>query len=441
MSNLLIKCMAVLTMTGEDGIIHRGEIAIRGGEICHVGASGSTPGDFKADRILDCPGMVAMPGLVNCHTHAAMTMLRGYADDMPLMQWLKEKIWPMEDHLTAEDIYQGTLLSCAEMIKGGTTTFVDMYFEMEQVARAVEESGLRAVLSRGMAGFGPNAEKAMRENIELVEKWNGRAGGRITVRFGPHAPYTCPPDYLKRVIEEAKRLGVGIHIHLAETLDEINEISEKYDKSPIRLMEETGLFELPVLAAHCVHVDDKDIEILARRKVGIAHNPQSNMKLASGIAPVSRMLEAGATVGLGTDGASSNNNLDLLEEVRTAAFLQKLSTGDASVLPAYQVLSMATAGGAKALGLEEQIGCIKPGYKADMILFDMHKPHLYPLYDIYAQIAYAALSSDVATVIIDGQIVMENRRILTLDEEAVMQAAGRSAKALVERKNASQKNK
>ncbi|WP_027363560.1 amidohydrolase [Desulfotruncus alcoholivorax] len=440
MSNLLIKCMAVLTMAGEDRIIHGGEIAIRGREIYYVGAAGSTPGDFEPEQVLDCPGMVAMPGLVNCHTHAAMTMLRGYADDMPLMQWLKEKIWPMEEHLTADDIYQGTLLSCAEMIKGGTTTFADMYFEMGQVARAVEESGLRAVLSRGMVGFGPNAETAMRESIEFIEQWHGGAGGRIAAWFGPHAPYTCPPDYLKRVINEAKRLGVGIHIHLAETLDEIKEINEKYGQSPVMLMEETGLFELPVLAAHCVHLNDQDIEILVKRKVGIAHNPQSNMKLASGVAPVISLLNAGATVGLGTDGASSNNNLDLLEEVRAAAFLQKVTAVDASVLPAYQALSMATVGGAKALGLEGQIGCIKSGFRADIILFDMQKPHLCPLYDIYAQIAYAALSSDVDTVIVDGQIVMKNRRILTLDEETVMQAAGRSAKALVERKIASQKS-
>jgi 5-methylthioadenosine/S-adenosylhomocysteine deaminase len=434
MSKLLIKCMAVLTMDGEGEIIRNGEIAVQDNEISHVGPAGSTPEDFAPDRVLDCPRMVAMPGLINCHTHAAMTLLRGYADDLPLMQWLKEKIWPLEEHLTPDDIYRGTLLCCAEMIRGGTTTFADMYDAMGRVAQAVDESGMRAVLSRGMIGFGPKADRAFSESVEFIKEWHGGAGGRVTTMFGPHAPYTCPPEYLKRVIEAAKELGVGIHIHLAETLDEIKEINERYGKSPVALMEEVGLFELPVLAAHCVHLDDNDIEIMARRRVGIAHNPQSNMKLASGVAPVSRLLEAGAVVGLGTDGAASNNNLDMLEEIRAAALLQKVHTGDSRALPAYKVLRMATADGARALGMEDTVGRIKPGLRADIILLNMHKPHLYPLFDLYAHVAYAAASSDVDTVIIDGRVVMENRRILTLDEDAVLEEAQRTAEALVNRK-------
>lgn len=436
MANLLIKCMAVLTMDGKGDIIRNGEIAVEGSRIFHVGPAGSTPEGFSPDRVLDYPRMVAMPGLVNCHTHAAMTLLRGYADDMPLMQWLKEKIWPLEEHLTPGDIYRGTLLSCAEMIRGGTTTFADMYFEMDQVARAVDESGMRAVLSRGMIGFGPNAESAMRESREFVRQWHGGAGGRITAQFGPHAPYTCPPEYLKRVMAAAEELGVGIHIHLAETADEIKQIKEQYGKSPVVLMEETGLFELPVLAAHCVHLDDRDIEILARRRVGIAHNPQSNMKLASGVAPVTRLLEAGAIVGLGTDGAASNNNLDLLEEMRAAALLQKVSTGDAAALPAYEALRMATVEGARVLGLGDKVGRIKPGMQADIILLDTRRPHLYPVFDLYAHVAYAASSADVHTVIIDGRVVMEDRRILTLDEDAVLEEAQSAAEGLVSRREA-----
>lgn len=434
MSNLLIKCLAALTMDGKEEIIRHGEIAVRDNFIYHVGPSGSTPENFLPDRILDYPQMVAMPGIINCHTHAAMTLLRGYADDLPLMQWLNEMIWPLEEHLTPDDIYQGTLLCCAEMIRSGTTTFADMYDAMGRVAQAVDEAGMRAVLSRGMIGFGPKADKAMEESIDFIKHWHGGAGGRITTMFGPHAPYTCPPDYLKRVIAEAQKMGVGIHIHLAETKDEIKEIKEKYGKSPIALMDEIGLFDMPVLAAHCVHLDDNDIQILARRRVGIAHNPQSNMKLASGVAPVTRLLEAGAVVGLGTDGAASNNNLDMLEEIRTAALLQKVSTGDSRVLPAYEVLRMATAEGARVLGMEDTIGRIKPGLRADIILLDMHKPHLYPLFDLYAHVAYAAASSDVDTVIIDGRVVMENRRILTLDEDAVMEEAQRTAESLVSRK-------
>ncbi|KAF1086654.1 5-methylthioadenosine/S-adenosylhomocysteine deaminase [Sporotomaculum syntrophicum] len=435
MADLLIKCMAVLTMDSEGDIINHGEIAVRDNLIYHVGPSGSTPADFKPERVLDYPRMVAMPGLVNCHTHAAMTLFRGYADDLPLMQWLNDKIWPLEALLIPEDIFQGTLLCCAEMIRGGTTTLADMYVEMDQVARAVDEAGLRAVLCRGMIGAGPDGESALAESVEFIQKWHCSAGGRITTMLGPHAPYTCPPVYLKQVIAAAKEMGVGIHIHLAETVDEVKEISDQYGKTPVALMEEVGLFELPVLAAHCVHLSDTDIDILARRQVGIAHNPQSNMKLASGVAPVSRLLHSGALVGLGTDGAASNNNVDMLEEMRTAALLQKLHTCDTSVLPAYQALHMATAGGARALGMQEQIGRLVSGLKADIILLDMHQPHLYPLFDIYAQIVYAAASSDVHTVLVDGRVVMENRRILTLDEDVVMAEAQRCADALVQRSN------
>lgn len=433
MTNLLIKCRAVLTMDGPEGVIQNGEIAIQGNRIYHVGAAGSTPGNFQAHRVLEYPQMLALPGFINCHTHAAMTLFRGYADDMPLMSWLQDKIWPLEEHLTPDDIYQGTILACAEMVRGGTTTFADMYFAMDQVARAVDQCGMRAVLCRGMIGFGPGAETALQESREFIQQWQGGAGGRITVRFGPHAPYTCAPDYLKRVAAAADELGVGIHIHLAETLSEVQEIREKYGKTPVLLMEDIGLLERPVLAAHCVHLDQQEIEILARRQVGVAHNPQSNMKLASGTAPVTSLLAAGATVGLGTDGAASNNNLDLMEEMRTAALLHKLTTGDAAALPAYQVLSMATAQGARALGLENEVGRLKAGLKADLILLDLHKPHLYPIFDYYTHVVYAAAASDVDTVIVDGQVVMENRRLLLLDEDSVLADTQRVAMDLVQR--------
>ncbi|MCG8401979.1 MAG: amidohydrolase [Firmicutes bacterium] len=428
--------MAVLTMDGAGDVLEKAEIAVKGNEIYHVGAAGATPPDFKPGRVLDCPGLVAMPGFVNCHTHAAMTLFRGYADDMPLMSWLKEKIWPLEKHLTPEHIYKGAQLCCAEMVRGGTTTFADMYFAMDRVAQAVEESGLRAVLCRGMIGLGPGAEQSMRESKEFIARWHGGADGRVTAMFGPHAPYTCPPEYLERVIEAAEEAGVGIHIHLAETRDEINEIMEKYGRSPVVLMEETGLFKLPVLAAHCVHLDDRDIEILAGRRVGIAHNPQSNMKLASGVAPVTKLLEAGALVGLGTDGAASNNNLDMMEEMRAAALLQKVHTQNATALPAGEMLRMATAGGAEVLGLGDRVGRIAPGMLADIILIDMRKPHLYPLHDLYAHIAYAAVSSDVHTVIVDGKVVMENRLVMTLDEDAVLAGAQAGAESLIRAKEA-----
>ena len=419
MSKILISGATVITMESHDSIFADGEIAVDGQRIVHVGDQGTTPGDFKPEKVINGKDMLAMPGFVNCHTHTAMTLLRSYADDLPLMQWLEEKIWPFEAKMEREDIYWGTMLCCLEMIRSGTTTFADMYFHMNTVAKAVEKSGMRADLSRGMIGTSPESEKTIAYSKDFVQRWRHQANGRITVRLGPHAPYTCPPDYLKRVIELAAEMGVGIHIHLAETGAEINIIKDKYGTTPIQLMDSIGLFDLPVLAAHCVHLDERDIQILAEKKVGIAHNPESNMKLASGIAPVTSLLKAGALVGLGTDGASSNNNLDMLEEMRSAALLQKVSTMDPLALPSFEALSMATANGAKVLGLGDELGMLKEGYKADIILVDTRRPHFYPRHDWMAHMVYASQSADVDTVIIDGEVVMEGRKVLTIDEDEV----------------------
>ncbi len=434
MGKILIKGATVITMENHDDIIPDGEIAIEGRRILHVGPGGSAPAGFMPDRTLDAREMLALPGFVNCHTHSAMTLLRSYADDLPLMKWLKEKIWPLEANLTEDDIYWGAVLCCLEMIRSGTTTFADMYFEMDKVALAVEKSGLRADLSRGMIGVGPEAESAIDYSRGFISRWHGRADGRITVRLGPHAPYTCPPDYLKRVVGLAEELEVGIHIHLAETRDEVDDIAEKYGTTPVQLADSTGLFELPVLAAHCVHLDSRDIEILAEKKVGVAHNPESNMKLASGVAPVTAMLEAGVTLGLGTDGAASNNNLDMLEEMRSAALLQKVSTLNPLALPSFQALRMATAGGAEALGKGGETGVLRAGFKADLILMDTRRPHLFPRHDWIAHVVYAAQSSDVNTVIVDGRIVMEGRRVLTIDEDEVYEQVQSRAKRLVAKK-------
>lgn len=431
MSSILIRGATVLTMEGHDSVFEDGVIAIAGDRIAAAGSAGSLPEGFKADREIDGAGMVALPGFVNCHTHAAMTLMRSYADDMPLMMWLSEKIWPLEEKLTPDDIYWGTMLCCLEMIKSGTTTFADMYFMMDRVAEAVDRSGMRACLSRGMIGAGPNAQLALEESEKFIKDWHGGAGGRVRAMLGPHAPYTCPPDYLEKVMELAVRHNVSIHIHVAETRDEIDQIHENYGKTPVQHLDGLGLFDLPVLAAHCVHLDERDIEILAAKKVGVAHCPESNMKLASGIAPVVRLLEAGAVVGLGTDGASSNNNLDMMEEMRSAALLQKVATGDPLVMPSFASLQMATAGGARALGLAGDTGMLKPGLKADLILVNFHRPHLYPRHDDYAHLVYAAQSADVDTVLIDGRVVMEGRRVLTMDEEEVMANAERCARRLV----------
>lgn len=426
----LIKNCAILPMNEEKQCIANGYLVVEGKYIKELGP-GTAPGGGY-DRVIDGTDQVLMPGLVNTHTHAAMTLLRGFADDLPLMEWLETKIWPMEAKLTGEDIYWGTMLAIAEMLRSGTTCFADMYFHMDRVARAVEESGMRASLCRGMIGVGPENELAISDSRKLVDTWHRQAGERINFRLGPHAPYTCPPEYLKRVNQLADDLGVGLHIHLAETRDELQTIEQLYGKTPTEYLLDCGVLEREVLAAHCVYVNEKDISILFKNRVGIAHNPESNMKLASGVAPLPEMLKAGLAVGLGTDGASSNNNLDLLQEMRSASFLQKVHTMNPTFLPAHQSLEMATVNGARALGLEQEVGCLKPGMKADMILVNLNAPHMLPLYDLAANLVYSAQAADVDTVIIDGRVVMEKRKITSFDEEEVLRQVKALALRLVQ---------
>ncbi|KJS18929.1 MAG: N-ethylammeline chlorohydrolase [Clostridiaceae bacterium BRH_c20a] len=426
---ILIKNTNILAMTensGSEAII--GDILIEGQYIKKVGQIN----DYEQDiEIINGNNCAALPGLVNCHTHGAMTLLRGYADDMELMPWLEQKIWPREAKLDAEHIYWGSMLAILEMLKTGTTTFADMYFFMNKVAEAVEESGIRAVLARGMIGFNDKANTTLKEAKEFIPAWQGAGKGRITCMLGPHAPYTCPPEYLTKVLELAYELKVGIHIHLAETKKEFTDIRKQYGKTPIKHVYDLGLFNVPVLAAHCVHLTEEDIDILQEVKAGIAHNPTSNMKLASGMAPIPQLLEAGVKVGLGTDGTASNNNLNMMEEMHIASLLHKVSWGDPTVMPAYQVLQMGTVFGAGAVNLIDEIGTIEEGKKADVILVDLDKPHLYPCHDIVANLIYSAQGSDVKTSIIDGQIVMKDREVLTIDEEKVKFEAKRYAQMML----------
>lgn len=433
MSKIKIQNASIITMTGKEKLIPNGDILIDDDKITFVGAAAGGPAGWQPDETIEAKGMVAMPGFINCHTHAAMTLLRSYADDLPLMEWLSERIWPLEERLTAEDVYWGTMLCILEMIKSGTTTFADMYFFMDEVAQAVEKTGIRASLSRGMIGNGPTAQLALDETEQFIDKWHGAAAGRITTMVGPHAPNTCPPDYLKKVISLADKFNVGAHIHLAETRAEVDEIRKQYGKTPIEYVNDIGLLELPVLGAHCVHLTQNDIKILLEKKVGVAHNPESNMKLASGIAPIPQMIAEGITVGLGTDGAASNNNLDMMEEMRSASLLHKVSSGDPKAVPSYTALEMATLNGAKVLGLKD-IGFLQPGCKADIILIDFEKPHLYPKHDLIAHTVYAAQSSDVDTVIIDGQVIMRNGQLLTIDEKEILKNVQRCADRLVREK-------
>ena len=412
-----------------DGVVQEGSIAIEGDKITAIG---EVPASWKPDRTIDAKDKFAVPGFVNAHTHASMTLLRSYADDMKLMDWLQQKIWPIEAKMRNEDVYWGAMLAAVEMIQSGTTTFADMYGpDMEKVAEVVETSGLRAVLSRGLIGVAPDADEKLQENATLFKNWHKKADGRITVMFGPHALYTCPPDYLRKVAETAKALGAEIHIHMSETKGEVEDCLKQYGKRPFAHVASTGLFDNGTLAAHCVHLDDEDVAIIKKYGIRVAHNPGSNMKLASGIAPVPRLLKEDVCVALGTDGASSNNNLDMLEEVNLAAMLHKVASYDPEAVPAREALCMGTVYGAKAVGLSE-VGSLKEGYKADIVLFDMNSPAWVPRHDPVSLLVYSANAASVDTVIVDGRILMEKRELLTLDEERILFETKRRVAHLLE---------
>jgi len=370
-------------------------------------------------KIIDGRGKFATPGLVNAHTHASMTLLRSYSDDKSLMDWLQKDIWPIEEKMTRKDIYWGAALAAVEMIRGGTTAFADMYGPcMEEVAKVVDESGLRGCLSQGLISFA-NGDKKLASNVELYKNFHDSANGRITIMLGPHAIYTCPPDFLKKVVVEAEKIGAEVHMHMNETKTEIEDCLKNYGKRPFEIVAETGLLDLGMLAAHCVCLSDSEIDIIKEKNVRVAHNPGSNMKLASGIAPVTKLLAENVTVALGTDGASSNNNLDMLEEARLAALLAKIDTLDPLAVPAAQSLQMATEYGAKALNLPK-VGRLEEGFKADIILWDMRGVEWQPNYNPASLLVYSANSSAVDTVIVDGKILMENRELKTLDEEKIL---------------------
>ena len=426
MKKLLLESGKYLNPSGE---AVSGDIGIENGKILFCG---TRPAGWQADEVIDCRNSFTTPGFVNAHTHAAMTLFRSYADDMALLDWLQQKIWPAEAKLVAEDVYWGTQLAIAEMLASGTTAFADMYFFMDQVAKACQETGMRASLSRGLIeADGPQQDQRFEENEQLFVDYHGAADGRITVMLGPHAPYTCPPECMKKVVAMAQRLGAEIHVHLAETQWEVDQSMKKYGKSPVAVLNELGVFERGTLAAHCVWVSPEDIEILAAKKVRVVHNPASNMKLASGAAPVAAMLAAGVTVALGTDGATSNNNLDMLEEVRMASFLQKLNRMDPTVLPTRQVLALATQGGAAALGQADSLGKIAPGYKADLAIFDMSAPHWCPQHDLASMLAYAANAADVSHTLVDGRVLYRKGEFTTLDIEKVKAEAGARGLRLV----------
>lgn len=422
--NILINNALVLPMDRDAGTLcFRGNVAVSGDRIVFVeetdgngmsvreaGFRESCGDDMK---IIDGRGKLVMPGLVNTHNHASMSLMRGYADDMPLMKWLNEYVWPFEAKLNGDDIRLGASLGIAEMLLGGTTTFVDMYWRQAEVAKAVDESGIRVVLS---PTFTDDRFGEFEEDLKAVA--SAYAGGkhpRISLMIAPHSVYTCSREHLLRAKELADKYGAGINIHVSETMDEQETMRRRINKTPVEYLDELGLLDESTLVVHAVHVSPGDIEIMKERGVSVAHNPHSNMKISSGIAPVTEMLKAGINVSIGTDGPCSNNDLDMWEEFRTASFLQKVSTMDPLVLPAYEILKMATVNGAEAIGLGDKIGRLKEGMLADMIILDIEKPHLYPAYDMVANLVYCAKAADVETVIVNGRIVVENRGVINID--------------------------
>jgi len=370
------------------------------------------------DYLINADGKIALPGFINTHTHAAMTLMRAYADDMPLDKWLQNKIWPFESKINADDIYWGTALAGIEMIRTGTTTFSDMYFAMNQVAEIVEKSGLRAVLAEGLIEAN-DGQQGLEKALEYALNYNNKADGRITTMMAPHAPYTCGRDYLKQVKNMAQENNLGLHIHLSESKKEVKDFLNDYQKSPVKYLADLDFFDSHVVAAHCVHLEPGDLEILKEKKVHIAHNPMSNAKLANGIAPVRDYLANDINVSLGTDGVSSNNSLDMLKEAKMASYLQKIKYEDPTAINTDEILKLLTTNGAKALSLD-RVGSLEENYKADLLLIDIQKDSFYyPHHNNLSNLFYAADSRSIDTVIVDGNVLMENNELKTLDQEKI----------------------
>jgi len=390
---------------------------LEGNAFAEVSGEEIAPRD--GDTVIDGRGKLAFSGFVNAHTHLAMVILRGLADDVPLNVWLEESIWPIERSLKPEDVYWGTLLGIAEAIRSGTTCVADMYFHTDEVGRAVEESGIRAVLSYGMIArsLDEKGKGELARARESIEHWDGAANGRIKGAISPHAIYTCGDEIWHQAVKEAERLSVPIHTHLSESLSEVTKWREKTGLSPVEYLDSLGVFEVPTIAAHCVHVDERDMEIIAQRGVTVAHCPKSNAKLGNGIAPVGRMRELGVRVAIGTDGAASNNRLDMLEELRVASLLQRARDRDPTKPSAAETLEMATGAGREALGIPG--GRIEPGEVGDIVLIDMDRVHTTPPHDPTAALVYASAAADVTDVIVDGRVLMRNGELLTIDEEKV----------------------
>lgn len=432
--DLIVEGEYIVTMDENQTIVKAGAVAIKDGLIVALASAADVNAQYTATEHVAGDNRIVMPGLINGHSHAAMTLLRGVADDLALMDWLNNYIFPAEVQFVDADFVRiGTELACWEMIRGGTTMFVDMYYFPDVIADVVESCGMRAMVSATVIDQrSPDAENAadsIRKGLEFIGRWKDKSS-RVMPIFGPHANYTLNADQLRETRAAANEAGVSISIHMSESQFELQYSKDSYGMTPITFFESIGFLDGPTIAAHVVWPTEAEIPILVERRVGVIHNPTSNMKLASGISPVTEMLRAGVLVGLGTDGAASNNDLDMWEEMRLAAFLQKVDRMDPEVMSAQTVLTMATSGGAEAIGLRDQIGALSIGMKADLIQVSFDDVHFVPTYDVISHLVYVADEQDVATVIVDGRVLMRDKVILTVDTERVAHEARELAKRI-----------
>jgi 5-methylthioadenosine/S-adenosylhomocysteine deaminase len=428
--SLVVRNGTVVTMDADRRVIANGAIAVDGGKIVAVGPAAEVAAGYQGREVVDAGGGLVIPGLVNAHGHAPMVLFRGVADDLKLMDWLQNYIFPAEkNNVTAPFVKAGTELAALEMIRSGTTTFVDMYYFEDQIAEACDVAGLRCVLGSTLIEFPAPDSKTIPDALAYAERFLKRWAGhpRVVAAVGPHSTYLAAPETLKAARALADRYAAPILIHLSESADEQKTVLERYAKTPTEHLRDLGILRKGVLGAHGIWLTDGDRKILRDAEVGIAHCPQSNMKLASGTAPVRQMLAEGMRLGLGTDGAASNNDLDMFEEMATAAFLAKHASADPTVAPAAKVLEMATLGGARALGMEDRIGSLEAGKRADIVVVDVRAPRMTPLYDAVSHLVYVAKGADVRHVVVEGRVVMRDRAVLTLDERAVVARAAELA--------------
>jgi 5-methylthioadenosine/S-adenosylhomocysteine deaminase len=433
MTDLLIRDVNVLQCEDDRcEILRNRDILIRTNRIEQVAPTGRAA---DADEVIEGLGMLAIPGLINTHAHVPMGIFRGLAEDVDISTWFNEFIWPLESNLTAADVYWGMQLGLAEMIEAGVTSVADHYFHMDRAVEAVDRAGTRAALA--WAVFGSQGKEGIECTASFAEEFNGAASGRITTWLAPHAPYTCDEEFLRGVVGEAERLGLGIHIHAAETADQTRASVEAHGRTPIQILADTGILERPTILAHCCGAKPEDIELMARNPCGVAHAPKTYLKLAMGAAPVMAFREAGVPVGLATDGPVSNNTLDILESLRLLAMVQKHDSGDPKKLTVGEALTIATRESARVYGLPDDLGHLAPGFLADIALVDLSDPHNQPPHDPAANLVYSVRAPDIRTVICDGRVLMRDRELLTLDKAEILASVGESMERLSQRVPAS----